>query len=112
MILDHYEILIKEGANPNYIKSQLAKKFNMTEFESQKIISPYKKMQTLYKIAKQRMRSMNFTIIENTSDTIDVSKRSLLSSYVDFPNEFTVITPLMTENFIKYGHTVYFGLYP
>ena len=31
MILDHYDALIKEGANHNYIKYQLAKKFNMTE---------------------------------------------------------------------------------
>lgn len=44
---------------------------------------------------------------------IDVTKvRSNYSSYIDFPNEFTIITPKMIENYTKYGYTIYFGLYP
>lgn len=70
-------------------------------------------MQRLYNISKQKMRNMNFTIIEKFSDLIDINKiKSNFSSYIDFPNEFTLITPTMTENFMKYGHTIYFGVYP
>jgi septum formation topological specificity factor MinE len=70
-------------------------------------------MQRQYSIAKQKMRNMNFTIIEKFSDLIDINKvRSNHSSYVDFPNEFTLITPAMVENFAIYGETVYFGVYP
>lgn len=56
---------------------------------------------------------MNFTIIEKFSDLIDINKvKSNFSSYIDFPNEFTVITPCMVQNFLKYGTTIYFGVYP
>ena len=72
------------------------KKYNLTQRQSQKMINPYKKMQTIYKISKQRMRNMNFTIIEKFSDMIDVSKmKSTYNSHIDFPNEFTLITPTM-----------------
>ena len=44
---------------------------------------------------------------------IDLNKaKPKYSSYIDFPSEFTIITPNMVNNFKKYGETVYFGLYP
>lgn len=113
MILDHYENLLRESAHPNYIKSQLKTKFHISDREAYKLLHPFQTTQRLYNISKQKMRNLNYTIIEKFSDTIDVTKvKSNYSSYIDFPNEFTIITPNMIENYIKYGYTIYFGLFP
>ena len=92
---------MRDRDNPHFAKSQVMKKYGLTDQEMIKILHPFETVKRRRDIAKQKMIDLGFEITYKYSDTaIDLTKmKGSTSSNIDFPSEYTIITPRMITNF-------------